>query len=61
MADINETESPKTQKSKTYLNIPIQRELRNKLKAKAALKGKSLYDYCTEILEEALNKEGEIK
>jgi predicted HicB family RNase H-like nuclease len=59
MADINETESPETQKSKTYLNIPIQRELRNRLKAKAALKGKSLYDYCSEILEESSNKEGD--
>jgi predicted HicB family RNase H-like nuclease len=59
MADINETESPEAQKSKTYLNIPIQRELRNKLKAQAALMGKSLYDYCAEILEGALNKEGD--
>ena len=39
----------------TYLNIPISRELRNKLKATSALKGKSLHEYCTEILQKAVS------
>jgi len=52
-------DSLQSRESKTYLNIPIQRELRNRLKAKAALKGKSLYDYCAEILEASLSKEGD--
>ncbi len=47
----------KEKEPKTYLNIPIPRDLRNRLKAKAALKGKNLYEYCAEILEESLNKE----
>jgi hypothetical protein len=38
----------------TYLHIPISRELRNQLKATSALKGKSLYDYCTEVLENSV-------
>ena len=56
MADTTEPKEPKT-----FLNIPIQRELRNRLKAKAALKGKNLYDFCTEVLEASLDAEGENK
>jgi hypothetical protein len=48
------SDPPKAEKShQTYLHIPISRELRNQLKAASALKGKSLYDYCTEILEKS--------
>lgn len=61
----NRDNNPKTEEPRhlTYLHIPIQRELRNRLKAKAALNGKSLYDYCTEVLEASLelDKEGESK
>jgi len=39
----------------TYLNIPISRELRNRLKATSALKGKSLHEYCTEVLQKAVS------
>lgn len=39
----------------TYLHIPISRELRNRLKAAANLKGKSLYDFCTENLEKLVS------
>lgn len=43
-----------TKPRQTYLHIPISRELRNQLKAAAALKGTSLCDYCTEILEKTV-------
>jgi hypothetical protein len=56
---MNDTEQKEAQ---TYLNIPIRRELRNRLKAQAALNGKNLYDYCAEILETSLhNNEGDKK
>ncbi|HOE19056.1 MAG TPA: hypothetical protein PK344_16770 [Syntrophorhabdaceae bacterium] len=46
----------KTEDSKTaFLNIPISRELRNQLKATSALKGKSLQEYCTEVLQKAVS------
>jgi hypothetical protein len=46
----SKTETPQ----QTYLHIPISRELRNQLKAKSAIKGKSLYDYCIELLENSV-------
>ena len=39
----------------TYLHIPISRELRAKLKSQAALEEKSLYDFCTEVLDKAVS------
>lgn len=56
----NENTVPKTpEKTKpdSFLNVPMRRELRNRLKANAALSGKSLYEYCAEILEKALETE----
>jgi hypothetical protein len=42
----------KSQKeNQAFLNIPISPSLRKKLKVKAVLEGRTLYELCTEALE----------
>ena len=53
--DAKATTAKTTKPQQTYLHIPISRELRNQLKAASALKGKSLYDFCTDVLEKAMS------
>jgi len=36
-----------------FLHLPISLDLRNQLKAAAAIQGKNFYDHCIEILEKA--------